>query len=93
MLAGVLSGPKATAATGHIGAASQAQRAPDSAVDYVFIMDASERARTLIGIARDSTGRQRFDIAHMTSADHHVPCDRILRGPASGNCAAVRARA
>ena len=45
MLAGVLSGPKAAAATGHIGAASQAQRAPDSAVNYVFIMDASERAR------------------------------------------------
>ena len=47
MLAGVPSGPKAAAATGHIGAASQAQRAPDSAVDYVFIMDASERARSL----------------------------------------------
>ena len=45
VLAGDPSGPKAAAATGHIGAASRAQRAPDSAVDYVFIMDASERAR------------------------------------------------
>ena len=45
VLVGVLSGPTAAAATGHIGAASQAQHAPDSAVDYVFIMDASERAR------------------------------------------------
>ena len=44
MLAGVPSGPKAAAAAGHIGAASKAQRAPVSAVDYVFIMDASERA-------------------------------------------------
>ena len=46
------SGPKAAAATGHIGAASQAQRAPDSAVDYVFkfIMDASERARSLASL-------------------------------------------
>ena len=52
MLAGVLSGPKAAAATGHIGAASQVQRAPDSAVDYVFIMDsdASERARSLASL-------------------------------------------
>ena len=57
MLAGDPSGPKAAAAAGQIEAASRAQRAPDSAVDYVFIMDASERARTLIGIARDSTGR------------------------------------
>ncbi len=49
MLAGVPSGPKAAAAAGHIGAASKAQRVPVSAVDYVFIMDASERAslRTL----------------------------------------------
>ena len=46
MLAGVPSGPKAAAAAGHIGAASKAQRAPVSAVDYVFIMDASERARS-----------------------------------------------
>ena len=51
MLAGVPSGPKAAAAEGHIGAASKAQRAPvsesESAVDYVFIRDASERARSL----------------------------------------------
>ena len=45
MVVGDPSGPTAAAATGRIGAASQAQRAPDSAVDYVFIMDASERAR------------------------------------------------
>jgi hypothetical protein len=47
VLAGDPSGPKAAAATGHIRPASRAQRAPDSAVDYVFIMvhmDASERA-------------------------------------------------
>ena len=52
MLAGDPSGPKAAAATGHIGAASQAQRAPDSdsAVDYVCIMDASERARSLASL-------------------------------------------
>ena len=50
MLAGDPSGPKAAAATSHIGAASQAQRAPDSAVDYVFIMDASERARSLASL-------------------------------------------
>ena len=45
MLAGVPSAPKAAAAAGHIGAASKAQRAPVSAVDYVaiMIMDASER--------------------------------------------------
>ena len=48
-------------------------------------------ACTLIGIAKDSTGRQRLDIACTTSADHSVPRDRILRGPASGDCAAVRA--
>jgi hypothetical protein len=42
--AGVPSGPKAAAAAGHIEAASRAQHAPLSAVDYVFIMDASERA-------------------------------------------------
>ena len=39
MLAGVPSGPKAAAAAGHIEAASKAQRAPVSAVDYVVIMD------------------------------------------------------
>ena len=50
MPAGVPSGPKAAAATGHIGAASQAQRAPDTAVDYGFIMDASERARSLASL-------------------------------------------
>ena len=50
MLAGVPSGPKAAAAAGHIGAASKAQRAPVSAVDYVFIMDASERARSLASL-------------------------------------------
>jgi hypothetical protein len=49
VLAGVASGAKAAAAAGHIGAASKAQRAPVSAVDYAFIMDASERARVLIG--------------------------------------------
>ncbi len=49
MLAGVPSGPKAAAAAGHIGAASKAQRAPVSAV-YVFIMDASERARSLASL-------------------------------------------
>jgi hypothetical protein len=47
VLAGVPSGPKAAAAAGHIEAASRAQHAPLSAVDYVFIMDASERARSL----------------------------------------------
>ena len=41
MLAGVPSGPKAATAAGHIGAASKAQRAPVSAVDYVAIMDAA----------------------------------------------------
>ena len=50
MLAGVPSGPKAAAAAGHIGAASKAQRAPVSAVDYAFIMDASERARSLASL-------------------------------------------
>ena len=45
MLAGVPGGPKEAAAAGHIGAASKAQRAPVSAVDYVVIMDASGRAR------------------------------------------------
>ena len=52
MLAGVPSGPKAAAAAGHIGAASKAQRAPVSAVDYVAIMDASasERARSLASL-------------------------------------------
>ena len=64
---------------------------PLSAVDYVLIMDASERARTLIGIATDSSSRQRFHIARTTSADLPVPCHRILIGPASGNGAAVRA--
>ncbi len=49
MLAGVPSGPKAAAAAGHIEAASRAQHAPLSAVDYVFIMDASERARSFNG--------------------------------------------
>ena len=41
VLAGVPSGPKAAVAAGHIEAASRAQSAPVSAVDYVFIMDAS----------------------------------------------------
>jgi hypothetical protein len=52
VLAGVPSGPKAAAAAGHIGAASKAQRAPVSAVDYVAraIMDASERARSLASL-------------------------------------------
>ena len=50
MLAGVPSGPKAAAAAGHIGAASKAQRAPVSAVDYVAIMDPSERARSLASL-------------------------------------------
>jgi len=50
VLAGVPSGPKAAAAAGHIGAASKAQRAPVSAVDYVFIMDESERARSLASL-------------------------------------------
>ena len=50
VLAGVPSGPKAAAAAGHTGAASQAQSAPRSAVDYVFIMDASERARSLASL-------------------------------------------
>ena len=50
MLAGVPSGPKAAAAAGHIEAASRAQHAPLSAVDYVLIMEAMlpgqpERAR------------------------------------------------
>ena len=44
------SGPKAAAAAGHIGAASRAHHAPLSAVDYVFIMDASERARSLASL-------------------------------------------
>ena len=74
MLAGVFSGPKAAAAAGHIEAASRAQHSPLSAVDYVFIMDASERARSL-GIAKDSISRQRFHIARTTSADLPVPCD------------------
>ena len=90
MLAGVPSGPKAAAAAGHIEAASRAQHAPLSAVDYVFIMDASERARSLASL-KDSSSRQRFHIARTTSADIPVPCDRILIGPASGNGAAVRA--
>ncbi len=47
VLAGVPGGPKAAAAAGHIEAASRAQHSPLSAVDYVFIMDASERARSL----------------------------------------------
>jgi hypothetical protein len=69
VLAGVPSGPKAAAAAGHIGAASKAERAPVSAVDYLVIMDASERcACTLIGIAKDATGRQRSDITCATSA-------------------------
>ena len=50
MLAGVPSGPKAAAAAGHIEVASRAQHAPLSAVDYVFIMDASERARSLASL-------------------------------------------
>jgi hypothetical protein len=50
VLAGVPTGPKAAAAAGHIGAASKAQRAPISAVDYVFIMDASERERSLASL-------------------------------------------
>ena len=50
MLAGVPGGPKEAAAAGHIGAASKAQRAPVSAVDYVAIMDASERARSLASL-------------------------------------------
>ncbi len=50
MLAGVPSGPKAAAAAGHTGAASKAQRAPVSAVDYVAIMDASERAHSLASL-------------------------------------------
>ena len=52
MLAGVFSGPKAAAAAGHIlvEAASRAQHAPLSAVDYVAIMDASERARSLASL-------------------------------------------
>jgi hypothetical protein len=41
-LADAPSGRKAAAAAGHTGA-SRSQRAPVSAVDYVFIMDASER--------------------------------------------------
>ncbi len=41
VLAGVPSGPKAAAAAGHTEAASRAQHGPLSAVDYVFIMDAS----------------------------------------------------
>ncbi len=92
MLGGVSSGPKAAAAAGHMEAASLAQRVPVSAVDcYVFIMDASERARSLASLRTLGTGRQRFDVAHMTSAGHPVPCDQILIGPISGNCAAVRA--
>jgi hypothetical protein len=47
VLAGVPGRPKAAAAAGCIGAAPQAQSAPISAVDDVFIMDASERARSL----------------------------------------------
>jgi hypothetical protein len=47
MLAGVPGRPKAAAAAGRIGAAPQAQSAPISAVDNVFIVDASERARSL----------------------------------------------
>jgi hypothetical protein len=76
-----------------IEAASRAQHAPLSGVDYVFIMimDASERARSFSGIAKDSISRQRFHIARTTSADPPVPCDRILIDPASGNGAAVRA--
>jgi hypothetical protein len=50
VLAGVPSGPKAAAAAGHIEAASRAQHGPLSAVDYVFIMDASERARSLASL-------------------------------------------
>ena len=38
-------------------------------------MDARERARSLEGIATDSTSRQRFAMAHTTSADHPVPSD------------------
>ena len=91
VLAGVPSGPKAAAAAGHIEAASRAQHAPLAAVDYVFIMDASERARSLASLRTLSGLRQRFHIARTTSADLPVPCDRILIGPASGNGAAVRA--
>jgi len=52
VLAGVPSGPKAAAAADHIEAASRAQHAPLSAVDYVVIMDASlsERARSLASL-------------------------------------------
>jgi len=50
VLAGVFSGPKAAAAAGHMEAASRLQHAPLSDVDYVFIMDASERARSLASL-------------------------------------------
>ncbi len=43
-LADISSCPKAAAAAGRIEAASRAQHAPLSAVDYVLIMDASEHA-------------------------------------------------
>ncbi len=90
-LAGVPSGPKAAAAAGHIEAASRAQHASLSAVDYVAIMDASERARSLADVAKGPISRQRFHMARATPADIPVTCDRILIGPASGNGAALRA--
>jgi hypothetical protein len=60
VLAGVPSGPKAAAAAGHIGAASKAQRAPVSAVDYVSSwMQVSVHAHSIevqleVGIAKES---------------------------------------
>ncbi len=50
MLAGISSGPKAAVAAGDIEAASRAQHVPLSAVDYVFVMNASERARSLASL-------------------------------------------
>ena len=91
MLAGVPSGPKAAAAAGHIEAASRAQHAPLSAVDCVFIKDASERARSLASLRTLSVAS--VFTARTTSADLPVPCDRILIGPASGNGAAAAVRA
>jgi hypothetical protein len=55
--AGLLAGPRrcwpafpAAAAAGHTEAATRAQHGPLSAVDYVFIMAASKRARSLASL-------------------------------------------